>query len=478
MARLIPVLGIEADSLRAVRLTENGKDFVCDMAEEWSFAPVEEPGQDGQSGPEAPEDADGGGAADMQEGEDPLVDAFRAAVKRFGTREFALALPLSRFLVKGVRVPEAERDTLGDAAQVALDGMSPFPDDPLTAGYEVVAETDTEVVAVAAGLPEASSPDVVAALEAAKIRVTRVDVLALGWLRALWPRISAPEAGGALPPARRLVLLSTADGWDMIVLDDGAPSIMRGLGEMSSAAELGREVMLSLLQGDAGGEIGDVVVFSPGEVPQDVIDRLGAFGPVRVETIEDPFAGVEGCARRAAEGSALDATPAVWAQLRNEARYKKRLGVAVVAAAAVWFAIMGVLFGVPFVYDKMRESENAKIRRHAKAYKDVKDMRDKVKLVRRYSDHARGALEMFKAVSDRMPDGITLTAFQYKRGVNVHVTGEADQPTDVYSFKERLDQIVVDDEPVFADVRMPGVSGRGGKNKFDIDASFESEDSK
>ena len=478
MAKLIPVLGIETDCLRAVRLTENGKDFVCDVAEEWPFAPAEEPGQDGQPGPKASEDADGGDVADMQESEDPLVEAFRAAVKRFGTREFALALPLSRFLVKSVSVPESERDTLGDVAQSALDGMSPFPDDPLTVGYETVAETDSAVVAVAAGLPEASSPDVVAALEAAKIRVTRVDVLELGWLRSLWPRISAPEAAGAPTPSRRLVLFSMADGWGMIVLDDGAPSVLRGLGEVTTAAELGREVMLSLLQGGAGGEIGDVVVFSQGVVPQDVIDRLGAFGPVRVETVEDPFAGVEGCARRAVEGSALDATPAIWAELRNEARYKKRLGIAVVAAATVWFAIMGVLFGVPFVYDKMRDSENAKIKRHAKAYKDVKDMRDKVKLVRRYSDHARGALEIFKAVSDRMPDGITLSAFQYKRGVNVHVTGEADQPTDVYTFKERFDQIMVDEVPVFADVRMPGVSGRGGKNKFDIDASFESEDSK
>ena len=86
--------------------------------------------------------------------------------------------------------------------------------------------------------------------------------------------------------------------------------------------------------------------------------------------------------------------------------------------------------------------------------------------------------EMFKAVVDRMPEGITLTAFQYKRGANVHVTGEAEQPTDVYRFKESFDQITVDDEPVFADVRMPGVSGRGGKNKFDIDASFESEEEK
>ena len=180
----------------------------------------------------------------------------------------------------------------------------------------------------------------------------------------------------------------------------------------------------------------------------------------------------------AAEGAALDATPASWAEVRNEARYKKRLAIATGAAVGVWLALMGVLFGVPFAYDMMRDAEKAKSNRHARQYKAVKDMRDKVKLVRRYSDHARGALEMFKAVVDRMPEGITLTAFQYKRGANVHVTGEAEQPTDVYKFKESFDQIAVDGEPVFEEVRMPGVSGRGGKNKFDIDASFPQEDSK
>ena len=475
MAKKILVLGVEADCLRAVRLTENGKDFVCDVSEEWPLVPQEEEIHEDDGAQEA----DDALAPDPSAvGEDLLVDAFRAAVKRFKTREFVLALSLSRFLAKRVNVPEAERDTLGDVAQTALDEMSPFPDDPLTVGYEVVAETDDSVRAMAAALPEASSPDLVDALEAAKIRVTRVDVAALGWLRSLWPRITAPEAAGAQQPARRLVLLDTVDGWDLIVLDDGAPSIMRGLGVVETAAELGREVMLSILQEGASGEIGDIVVFSPGEVPQDFIARLGTFGPVRVEQMDDPFAGVEGCARRAVEGSALDATPAAWAEMRNETRYKKRLAFAVGVAVAVWLALMGVLFGVPFAYDMMRDSEKAKSTRHSKQYKAVKDMRDKVKLVRRYSDHARGALEMFKAVADRMPEGITLTAFQYKRGANVHVTGEADQPTDVYTFKERFDQILVDDEPVFADVRMPGVSGRGGKNKFDIDASFESEDEK
>ena len=475
MAKLTPVLGIEADRIRVVRLAENGKNFVCDATEEWLFAPEETSSPENEAGLD-PGSLDESSAAESDV--DPLVEAFQAAAKHFKTREFALVLPLSRFLVTGVKVPEAERDTLGNAAQAALDAISPFPDEPLMAGYETVAETDDSVLALAAALPEASSPDVADALAAAKICVTCVDVETLGAMRAYWPRITAPDAEGARPPARRIVLFDTSDGWDMVVFDDGAPSVMRGLGEVSTAAELGREVMLSLIQGGSGGEIGEVVVFSRAEVPADIVERLGAFGPVRVEKLEDPFASLEGCARRMAEGSSLDATPAAWAALRNETRFKKRLAVAAGAAVAVWLAVMGVLFGVPFAYDMMRDVERKKSARHAKEYNAVKNMRDKVKLVQRYSDHARGALEMFKAVVDCMPDGITLTSFQYKRGSGVHVTGEAEQPTDVYVFKEGFDQISVDDEPVFAEVRMPGVSGRGGRNKFDIDASFPQEESK
>lgn len=491
MSRQIPVLGLEADCVRAVRLAESGKEVAIDVAEAWPLVPdggedaaVQDAADGNGLAPARPDDAapnDGDDDAATNDSAPPgstdsLAAAFRAAVKRFGTREFALSLPLSRFLATGIRVPVDERDTISEAAQAALDGMSPFPDEPLTASFETVAETDDSVVAVAAALPEASSPDVADALAEAKVRIVRVDVAALGWLRSLWPRITAAELA---PEKRRLVLFYTVDGWDLIVLDGDAPTILRGLGEMASAAELGREVMLSLLQGPAGGDVGDVVVLSENDVPQDIMDRLGSFGPVRFERIEDQFAGLEGCARRALEGTALDATPASWAEIRNEARFKKRLAIASGIAAAIWLVVMGVLFGVPFVYDQMRESEKSKIARHAKAYKAVRDMRDKVKLVRRYSDHARGALEMFKAVCDRLPpDGMTLTAFQYKRGANVHVTGEAEQPTEVYKFKERFDQIMVDDEPVFSEVRMPGVSGRGGKNKFDIDAAFESEEDK
>ena len=101
-------------------------------------------------------------------------------------------------------------------------------------------------------------------------------------------------------------------------------------------------------------------------------------------------------------------------------------------------------------------------------------MRDKVKLVQQYSDHARGSLEMLKAVSDRMPEGITLTSFVYKRGERLSIVGEAARPTDVYAFKNALTEAATEDEEkLFNDVTLTGPSQSRGVHKFTIEGSFE-----
>jgi hypothetical protein len=114
-------------------------------------------------------------------------------------------------------------------------------------------------------------------------------------------------------------------------------------------------------------------------------------------------------------------------------------------------------------------------------------MRDKVKLVQQYSDHARGTLEMLKAVSDRMPEGVTLTGFNYRRGEKLSLVGEADQPTVVYDFKNALTEAAivaadaesegdgnVDGEKLFAEVTLMGRSKSRNGHKFSIECLFES----
>lgn len=487
MKKSITVLGVEAEGIRGVRLEECGADWNCVDSEFWPVVG----GRRAEDG--APRLNEDGGGADPQTSEDnavvsvddryaATVDAFTAAAKRFGTNEVVLSVPLSSLLVKVVRTPVEERDSLPETAGEELGRVSPFPDETPVTGIETVAETDRDLVTMFAAMPEAAAADIGDALDEAKVRVVRTDITALGWLRSLWPRIAADSS-------RRTVLMNFDDGWDVVVIDEAAPSLLRGLGRISDPAELCREVTLSLLQTESAGVPAEIVVFSTREVDPLIVSRLGTICPVRVERVDasDANWGVDGVARRTLEGATLNVTPSDWEELREEARFKRKLTAFLSVAAAGWALLMAVLFGGPVVYDQLAERQKTVCKRHAKAFREVKDMRDKVKLVQQYSDHARGTLEMLKAVSDRMPEGVTLTSFSYRRGEKLSLAGEADQPTAVYDFKNALtkaaivtegagdggDEGAAEGEKLFAEVALTGPSKSRNGHKFSIECLFE-----
>lgn len=476
MAKQVTVFGVEGGTLRGVRLDAAGEDFARASAEAWPLA-----------APAPPDDAAGDAALDADapppdaavvEEDRPLARALRAAAVAFGTREVVLSLPLAKMLVRVVRLPVEAREDLLGAAQLELDGISPFPDEALTPGVEVVAETDKELVALVAALPEAASAEVGTALAAAKVHVLRTDATALGWLRGLWPQICARADA-----ARRIVLLDLDGGWDLVILDNGAPTFLRGIGAVAGPAELGREVMLSLLALDGGR--GDEVVVCARRAPDAaLLERLADFGPVRTVLVEDDFAGVEGTARRAVEGAALDVTPAAWVEARTENRFRRRLFTGLAVAGGVWLALMGVLFGVDTAYDLLAGRQKAlqRERRHAAAFREVADMTNRVALIERYADHAHGALEVLKTVSDCLPasEEMAFRTFQYRRGESVRVNGSAPEREDLRSFTERLEAATFDDgeeTPVFAKVQQSGGETQTKKGvRFAIECFFHGED--
>jgi len=454
MAKQVTVLGLEGDTLRGVRLDMVGDGFVRGPVESWPLAGQSAPKGETEAAEEFAEaDGDAVATEEVVDEDKPLARAFRAAAQVFGTNEVVLSLPLSKFLVKTVRLPaEAREDVLG-AAQLELDGISPFPDEVLTPGAEIVAEDEKDVTAVMAALPDAASLEVSEALEAAKVHVLRTDATALGWLRGLWPRLCEKQDA-----ARRLVLLNLDEGWDLVVLDEGAPNLLRGIGAVSGPAELGREVMLSLLSLEGGrGDADDVVVCSRVQPEADVLARLAEFGPVRVVLAEDDFAGVEGAARRTVEGAALDVTPVAWSEARIENRFRRKLFVGLAVAGGIWLALMGVLYGVDATYDLLADHQKSlqAEKAHARAFKDVSGMTNRVALIERYADHRHSALEVLRTVTSCLPDAddIAFRSFKYSRDESVKLNVNAAARTDLYSLTESLtDAKFDDDEPLFAKV--------------------------
>ena len=403
------------------------------------------------------------------------------------SREAVLALPLGRLLVRLVRVAEGEDPV--EVARGILSAASPFPDESLAVGLEQVCdEADGHAVYLAAALPEGSADDIADALDAAKLNVVRVDALVLGELRGVWRAI-----GGE---GRRLVVFEGPDGVSLVVLDADLPVSSRAA---SPGLDLRREAMLSLLEAeDFGGPkpLGEVVrvrreaedsaADSAAEPPAEPApDPLASFGaPVRsIEIGAD--AGLAGIAERTAEDGSLNAMPDSWREVLAETRFKAKLLRNMIAAVAVWLVAMAVLFGVPIAYGYMTDYQKELCKRHAKQYKAVSDKKAKVKLVRKYSDHSRGALEIMKAVSDRLPAGVTLSSWDFTRDDGVRLRAESDDSSSAYQLKDALAEMCAEGEDgedgegekIFEVVRLGALSKqKDGRQKFEIECSRRMEE--
>lgn len=498
MAQTVTVLELSGNALVGVRLEETKAGLARTLAGSWPLVEsvadaASETGaavaESGDSLSAAAEKAVSDGAsADAVAGEvvpedRPLARAFKAAAKFFGVREFALALPLSRMLVRNLVVPVDARDEVSAIASSELESVSPFPDEVLKPGVEVVAETEAGLSTSVVALPDATSADVGEAIAAAGVHVTRSDVAAWGWLRSLWPQIC-----GENDMASRLVLFDrAADGWEIVLLAGGAPAFMRAIGRMGSTAELVREVTLSLLQGDAAsassGDVEELVVVSAGVVADGLLECLSAFAPARAVAVEDEYGGAEGVAWRIAEGAEMDFTPEAWVEDLAESRFRRRSAVAAAVAGGVWLALMGVLFGVDAVYDAMADRQKAMRQdpAHRRAFNEVSAMTNRVALIERYSDRAHSALEILKAVSDNLPDSESMTfrTFRYTRGDGVRVQGSAGEREELRTFTENLDGLTLDgeDERLFAKVQQMGGENQTKKGiRYSIEALFHSDE--
>lgn len=375
--------------------------------------------------------------------------------------EVVLALPLGRMVVKMLKVGKDEQADIPTVASSAMQAMNPYPDEPLSVGYEIVSENERGKIVLAAALPESAGDDIAEALDAHKLKVTRVDLLPLGQLRGVWGALGAENDG-----ARRLVLIKGRDEIALFAIDDGLPTAVRAV---TDAKNLKREITLSLLEAeDFGGARPLKEILIVGDI---ALEMVGEFASARkVEIGED--AGLVGVGERSVDSASLNALPNSWREVLEESRFKAKLIKRLSIAAGIWLLIMGVLFGVPIAYGFMADGQKELCRAHARRYRAVSETRDKVNLVRKYSDHSRGALEIMKAISDRLPQGITLTSWNFKRDDGLTVSGEADEATEVYEFKTQIAET-----EVFKQLNLKGPSaGKNGKQRFDLECLYQGEE--
>lgn len=450
-------IAVEREGLRGARFVLRGREGWMRIA--GGFWPFEQPRDSEEDAPES-------NGATVVEEDRPMARAAAAARAALGGNQIALSLPLSRLLTRNLRLPVDIKEELSNAVELQMDKLSPFPDEELAVGYEVLSENENELSVLAAAAPEAVYGEIGAALESAGLQVTRTDATVMGWLRSLYGVLNLSR------PGRRLMLADTDDGWDLLVLEHGAPLLARGLGAQPDDKALLREITLSLLniELEAGSApLEDLILISTHKPEATLITELETLTNVPAQHIEPPDAdgGVNGVALRATENAGLDLTPQTWRNALQEYKTRRKVLMGVGFAVAVWAILVGVMFSGPAIYRHLTTRARTASRAHYKTYKTVADTRDRVNLILSYTDRAKSPLEMLRLSSAYLPQGITLIGFNYKREDGVRISGEADQAQQVYEFKD-----IVTDDPLFESVTLTGPSASRGKHKFDVDAKF------
>ena len=377
--------------------------------------------------------------------------ALRALPSRSSGREAVLALPLTSLLVKIVRVPAGE-DPVAVATPV-LKALSPFPDEELTVSCETVSETEAGSVVIAAAMPESAADGVAEALDEKKLTVTRVDALVLGHLRAAWGRLDVADG------RRRIVRLRSPDCISLFVLDGDQPV---SISAVVDEGDLKRGEMLALLEAED---------FAGPKPLADTVDLGEAQGDEALEGIAD----------RSDDPASLNALPASWREVMDETRFKAKLVKFLAVAGVVWALAMSVLLGVPVAYGFMTDHQKGLSRQHSRKYKEVVAMKERVEIVRKYSDHTLGALEIMKAVSDRLPEGVTLSSWNYRQGDSLRIAGEAPLDGSELDLKEAMEALAYEDEDgesikVFQSVHLGNTSESKGMRRFNLDLSMKTEE--
>lgn len=392
------------------------------------------------------------------------------------SRDVALALPFSRLLVKLVRIPADSELTVEQYCAGELKPLSPFPDGELTVSCETVREGADGKVVFAVAMPEDAADDIAEALDAAKLNVMRIDALPFGMLRALWSQLGE----GVMDVSKRqLLLVKTEDDLSLFVLDGDQPVAVRSLGH---DCELVREMTLSLLEAeDFGGGKELASIFVAGFAQDEALDELAQFAPVvRLEGVS-LAQSLEGIAARTAEEGSVNALPASWREVLDESHIKAKLKRGLAIAGGIWAFFMLLLFGVPIVYGLLTGHQKSLIAEHRSRFNAVNEVKEKVELARKYSDHEGGALELLRIVSENLPvdnDDMVLTSFDFKRGESMKISGEASDQAMILAFKNNLARCGAFTSVGSAKIDSMRAKKGGGEAtaKFSIECSFVSEE--
>ncbi len=387
--------------------------------------------------------------------------------------------------------PEAE-ETLADAVPLQAEAISPFDEGDYSVAYEVLGRQRDQlnvlvVIASYEALNEAWHQWL---LERGLLAQTRLDLSALGWVRAM------VERRPALAKGEHLVLLRVPSEQLLLLIAEGHLVAMRALSPDAPVVDVVREGTVLLSQAamsGVGGEIQSLVCFAKEATFGEPLEMLLEETPV-FEALSDEDAETflqQGLKLRADEGVTFDLTPQPWRDEAKAAKQKHMMMFGGAILGILWVLCAVMLYAKPKIEAHRVETLQREIRAQKEAYNEVLALEARVEMIQRYQDKRYSVLEMLRLFCAAKPQGITFQNFTYRQKPSrqptaeggtsssqtqtLRVSGLAKSASDVYAFK---DELLKDEHQRIGEVTINRLAqdAKTKDHRFDIEIAFPQEE--
>ena len=358
-----------------------------------------------------------------------------------GADPATLALPTADLLFRAERIPSADPDEIAQIARNLMESESPLDPAEMVFSHEVLSSDAESSLVLAAAAPAAAVERLREDAGADPATVVRVDAAALGLVRNLAGRPEFAASG-------RQPVFAEEDGrLVLMLLENGRPALVRPAGSSRAASgpALASALRLALLEAE--------MARGPMDAAPALLVSASGSALLAAATAAASAAGRElrvvdaaalpppafGCARRTLEGAAFDLFPDSWRDQLAERRARKRAAFAFGGAAALWAALALFLFGWPSLLGSRIKARQARVDAAAPEEAAVQEVRDRIRIIDRYSDRTYSPLEVLREVSLALPEGVTLSGLTYdaaRREASVECTAHSSQPA--YEMSNRL----------------------------------------
>ncbi|MBU1694787.1 MAG: PilN domain-containing protein [Verrucomicrobia bacterium] len=406
----------------------------------------------------------------------PEAQAALRQAARHVRGEVGLAADSGKTLMRVVDLPSTDPAELAGMAELQVDKFSPFPVEHMAVAVEALSKGEKSTRTLIAATQREIVEKAGAALRQAGVHAHRVDVEVLGWWQLLRDAGAIPEKGC------KAFLLVESNGAELVLARDGQPVLFRSLGVPGESVESFIEEMveetaytLTAVESEIGG--GDVmpmeVRLSRDMPAEGLLERLKDACAVAPEScpLEELPPLSEGVARRGLDDAArrFSLAPAAWGMEEQSRKVQRQLLAWTAGFLLVWLAAVGGLtLGLKIQRARQAGLDAEAVRLEGPAA-EVRALKDRIEVFERYVDRTYSALECLREVSQLLPEGIDLTAFEYRKGDDLTLRGEATAADSIIDYVQALQQT-----PLFLSAKAGNIRAKGSgserKSEFTVTA--------